>query len=149
MKTNKAILVASGTMLATGMARGAITVTTVNQTVDASSSGYQFDLNGDGINDFTVLFDANNSVKPCVVGANSSAGSYPGSFPNPIPTVFNELNMNPVPPASNDDNGVAVVNIGTPLTGSSVITVGTNTLTVGDLGGDTQGKNYAYMYKNG
>jgi hypothetical protein len=149
MKTKKTILIASSSMLAAGMAARANIITTpVNQTVDASSSGVQFDLNGDGINDFTVLFDGNNSVKPCVLGANSSSGSYPGSFPNPIPLVFNELNMNPGDPATNDTNGVAVIPIGTPIN-SSPITVGSDTLTVGDLGGDMHGKNEGYLYENG
>jgi hypothetical protein len=152
MKKSKTILVASSSMLAAGMAHGqtingTIVTTTINQTVNASSSGVQFDLNDDGTPDYTVLFDGNNSVKPCVVGANSSTG-YPGSFPNPIPLVFNELNMNPGNPTNNDDNGVAVMPIGT-LISSSPITLGTNTLTVGDLGGDTHGKNEGYLYQNG
>jgi hypothetical protein len=146
MKT-KTILVASSSMLAAGMAHGTIITSTFNVTVDTSSSGFQFDLDGDGITDFNVLFDGNNSVKPCVVGVNSSNG-YPGSFPNPEPMVFNELNMNPVAPASNDNNGIPVMPIGT-LISSSPITVGTNTLTPGDLGGDTHGKNEGYMYQNG
>lgn len=135
-------------MLAAGMAQGAITTTTVNQTVNASSSGYQFDLNGDGIDDFTVFFDGNNSIKPCVLGVNTSTGAYPGIFPNPIPTVFNELNMNPGDPSNNDTNGVAVMPIGTLLSSSPII-IGADTLTVSDLGGDIHGKNEGYLYKNG
>ena len=134
-------------MLAAGMAQGAVIITPVNQTFGTSSSGYQFDLNGDGINDFTVFFDNSNASKPCVLGANSSSGSYPGTFPNPTPFVFNELNMNPVASASNDNNGVPVISGGTTI--SSLFTVGAYTLTIGDSGGDTHGKNEGYLYQNG
>lgn len=147
MKSKKTILVASGSMLAVGMAQGAVVINNVNQTVDTTSSGYNFDLNSDGNNDFNVLFDNNNSVKPCVVGAYSSSGSYPGSFPNPTPFVFNELNMNPGDPSTNDNNGVPVIPAGTTIT--SQFSVGTYTLTIGDPGGDTHGKNEGYLYQNG
>ncbi|HWD91576.1 MAG TPA: LamG-like jellyroll fold domain-containing protein [Verrucomicrobiae bacterium] len=148
-KTNKTILVASSSILAAGMAKGAVTYHYVNQSLDPTAN-YQFDLNDDGTNDFKVFFDNNNSVKPCVVGSNSSNNAYPGTFPNPIPMVFNEENMNPgypANPASNDYNGVPVVPIGTTVTGQ--FTVDTNTLTIGDLGGDQHGKNEGYLNQNG
>lgn len=141
-------------MLAAGMAEGSsIRYVYVNQPVVPSSSGYQFDLNGDGTNDYTVLFDGNSNTKPCVVGANSSSGSapeYPGVFPNPTPYVLNELDMNPGYPANpgnNDNNGVPVIATETIITAQ--ITVGTNILSIGDLGGDTHGKNEGYLCDNG
>src|ERR1700760_1921517 len=114
-KTNKTILVASSSLLAAGMAKGGVVYHYVNQSLTPGAS-YQFDLNGDTANDFTVFFDNSNSVKPCVLGANSSNNAYPGTFPNPIPMVFNEENMNPGYPAnpqSNDNNGVPVIPVGT------------------------------------
>jgi hypothetical protein len=115
--------------------------------VSPSSSGYQFDLNGDGSDDFNVFFDNNNSAKPCVLGANSSNNSYPGTFPNPTAFVFNELNMNPGSPANNDNNGIPIIPGGTTI--NSQFTVGAYTLTIGDPGGDTHGKNEGYLYQNG
>lgn len=137
-------------MLAAGMAHGAIIYHSANQTVDTSSSGYQFDLNGDATNDFNVLFDGNNSVKPCVVGSYISSGSYPGTFPNPTPYVLNELDMNPTyptDPANNDYNGIPLIPAGTTIT--SQVTLDTNTISIGDLGGDMHGKNEGYLYQNG
>jgi hypothetical protein len=149
MKINKTVLIASSSMLAAGMAQGAIRYVYVNQPVVPSSSGYSFDLNGDETNDYNVLFDSNNTIKPCVVGANSSSG-YPGVFPNPTPYVLNELDMNPGYPANaanNDSNGVPVIPTNTMI--NAQFTVGPNTLSIGDAGGDTHGKNEGYLYQNG
>jgi hypothetical protein len=130
------------------MAQGAIVYHYVNQSYDPSSSGYNLDLNGDGANDFRVFFDANNASKPCVLGAFTGSGSsYPGLFPNPTGYVFNELNMNPVSPNNNENNGVPVIPYGTTI--ASQITVGTNTLTIGDPSGDKYGKNEGYLNVNG
>jgi len=151
MKTKKTILLASSSMLAAGMAQGAVVYNPVNQSFNASSSGYNLDLNGDGSTDYRVFFDANNASKPCVLGTYTGSGSsYPGSFPNPTPYVFNELNMNPGYPAnpgSNDNNGVPVITDGTTI--DSLISVGAYTLTIGDLGGDQHGKNEGYLNQNG
>lgn len=149
MRINKSIFLGSSSLLAAGMAHGAVIINPVNQSTTPSGSGIAIDLNGDGVNDFTVLFDGNSANKPCVVGANSSSG-YPGTFPNPTPRVFDELNMNPGYPANpgnNDNNGVPVIPGGTTI--SSQINVGANILTTGDPGGDEHGKNEGYLYQNG
>jgi hypothetical protein len=76
MKTNKKILIASGSMLAAGMAHGQITYTPVNQTEGVSDSGYTFDL--DGVNPgFEVFFDGSNASKPCVLGTVGAANPTP------------------------------------------------------------------------
>src|ERR1700743_6346 len=117
MKTNKKILIASGSMLAAGMAHGQITYTPVNQTEGVSDSGYTFDL--DGVNPgFEVFFDGSNASKPCVLGTVGAA--------NPTPDVLNELLMTP---ANTDNTGVPVMPFGTPI--NSQVTVGTNTVAVG------------------
>ncbi|MGA2246953.1 MAG: LamG-like jellyroll fold domain-containing protein [Verrucomicrobiota bacterium] len=151
MKTNKTILIASSSLLAAGMAQGAIRYVLVDQTVDPSSAGYWFDLNGDGTNDYEAFFDGSNvSNKPCIVGTNSVSGSYPGTFPNPTPYVLNELDTNPGYPAnpgSNDSNGVPVIPTNTII--AAQFTVGTYPLSIGDPGGDQHGKNEGYLYQNG
>jgi hypothetical protein len=151
MKTKQTILIASSSMLAAGMAHGAIHYYYVNQAYNPSSSGYNLDLNDDGTNDYRIFFDANNANKPCVQGTYTGSGSsYPGSFPNPTPYVLNELDTNPGYPAnpgSNDSNGVPVTPIGTTIT--SQFTVGAFPLSIGDPGGDEHGKNEGYLCQNG
>ncbi len=134
MKTNKTVLVASSSMLAVGMAQGAVTYNSVNQVLSTGDSGYTFDLNSDGVQDFKVFFDANNASKPCVLGTDSS------SFPTPY--VLNELVMTP---DNSNNNGVPVIPFGTPIT--SEISVGTNTVAIGYT--DQHGKNEGYLYQNG
>ena len=112
MKTNKTILAASGSILAAGVAQGSVIINYINQSVGVNSSGYQFDLNNDAIDDFTVLFDGNNSAKPCVLGTTGAS-----SF---TPFVFNEINM------ATNGNGTAVIPAGTTIT--SQFSVGGNTL---------------------
>ncbi len=148
MKTNKTILVASGSILAAGMAQGAVIINPVNQILGTGDNGYNLDLNSDGASDFRIFFDANNASKPCVLGTYTGSGSsYPGTFPNPTGYVFNELNMNPVSPDSNENNGVPVIPGGTTI--SSQFTVGAYTLTIGDPNGDKYGKNEGYLNLNG
>jgi len=133
MKTKKTILVASSSMLAAGMAQGAITYTQVNQQIGTGDSGFYFDLNGDSSQDFRVFFDANNASKPCVLGTQGAI--------NPTPYVLNELIMNP---SNTDNNGIPVIPFGTTLT--SQVTVDTNTVSIGT---DQHGKNEGYLYQNG
>src|ERR1039457_3084298 len=150
MKTNKTIFVASSSMLAAGMAQGAIVYHYVNQPYNPASSGYNLDLNGDGTNDYRVFFDANNASKPCVLGSRTGPELYPGSFPNPTPYVLNELDMNPGYPASPENNanqGVPVIPADTTIT--SEFTVGAYLLSIGDPAGDKWGKNQGYLYHNG
>ncbi|HTI97401.1 MAG TPA: PEP-CTERM sorting domain-containing protein [Dongiaceae bacterium] len=147
MKANKTLLAASSSVLAAGMAHGAVVTHFLNHTVNTGDAGYNFDLNSDSTDDYKAFFDNNNAAKPCILGASTTSGSYPGTFPNPTPFVFNELNMNAVAPASNDNNGVPVIPAGTAI--SSQFTVGSYTLTIGDAGGDTHGKNEGYLYQNG
>lgn len=150
MKTNRSIFLASSSLLAAGVAHGAILYKYVNQSIGPSSAGYPFDLNQDGVNDYNVLFDGNANAKPCVLGTNSVSGTYPGTFPNPTPYVLNELDTNPGYPAnpgSNDSNGVPVIPTNTVIT--SQFTVGSFPLSIGDPGGDQHGKNEGYLYQNG
>lgn len=121
-------------MLAAGMARGAITYNYVNQVQNTGDSGYNFDLDSDGITDFKVFFDANNATKPCVLGT--------GSLSSPTPFVLNELNMTP---DNTDNNGVPVIPFGTTIT--SQFTVDTNTVAVGYT--DQHNKNEGYLNQNG
>ncbi len=150
MKTNKTILVASGSMLAAGVAQGAIVYHYVNQGFPPSSDGYHLDLNGDGTNDYRIFFDANNASKPCVLGSRTGPEIYPGTFPNPTPYVLNELDMNPGYPANpenNDNQGVPVIPADTTIT--SQITVGAYLLSIGDASGDKWGKNQGYLVQDG
>jgi len=151
MKKNKTILIASSSMMAAGVAHGAIVYTYVNQSYDPASSGYNLDLDGNGTADYKIFFDANNSTKPCVLGTFTGSGSsYPGSFPNPTPYVLNELDMNagyPANPNNNENNGLPVMTFGTPITSQTI--AGAYSLSIGDPAGDKYGKNEGYLHVNG
>ncbi len=110
MKT-KPLVLASGSILAAGMAQGAIIYSgPVNQSLSPSAPvwpNYTFDLNQDGTNDFNVSFDGNtpNAEKPYVNN-------------KPAPNSLSALVL------CQANTGEPVISFGTLI--SSSFTVGTN-----------------------
>lgn len=130
MKTKKTILVASSSMLAAGMAQGAIVYHSVNQSV-TTGDPIKIDLNLDGTDDFQVFFDAfqYGSAKPCIQEISKTS--------NPSAWVFNQMVM------GNNNNGLPVIPFGTTIT---------NQFTVGDYtvspSLDSEGNRRGYLYQS-
>jgi hypothetical protein len=80
MKKTQIFTIVSGSALASGMAQGAVLYSgPVNTTITYNSGQtVSFDLNQDGLNDFTLGFYANNANKPYIQGLPSDS---PGSAP--------------------------------------------------------------------
>jgi hypothetical protein len=79
MKKNQFIAAVSSSALASGMAQGAVLYSgPVTNTLAVNGSPIYFDLNQDGIDDFTLGFDRGNKNKPYIEG-------YPDSVPGSSP----------------------------------------------------------------
>jgi hypothetical protein len=78
MNRKQSVSLVSVSALAAGMAQGAVTYSGLINTTLPKGSGatIQFDLNGDGMDDFTVGFNSSNSNKPYIAGTPDSV---PGS----------------------------------------------------------------------